>query len=303
MPYSKKKQKQSFVRRFQPMRIKSSQVGCGERSDQITAWLNYQAYTLFSRHKHVHMTKNYDVHNPTVATTNFAADILIYEKQCPDQTFAETYTSTEKQSRYEIFCKNLSTDKYHVSVSQKAIAMIKRVSENTQQLSRKTVIFLKIYEDDHYSALLYYPYNKHVEIFDASGSGFEIVTMRSLLYNLLQLLFGIRYDVKKHSKKLKVISKRGYQQSVFDEYCQTWVYFYLYKRFFCNYSVDDWTSFMQHYAHTPKKAIKGAPEKYTVGFNGLEMSNPYRKRLELITEFRDWFMHTSMRSVKKNESI
>jgi len=290
------------MRRFQPTRIKKSKIGGGERSDEVTAWLNYQAYTLFARHKHVHMTKNFHIDNPTVATTNFAADILFYEKDYPEQSFDDIHTSTAEQMKYEIFCPCLSTDKYHVSISRKAIAMIKRVSKETKNVSQNTVIFLKVYEDAHYFALLYYPYNKKVEMFDASGSGFEVVHMKNVLYDLLHMLFGIRYDHKKHAKKLMIVSKVGYQQSIFDEYCQTWVYFYLYKRFFCNYSVDNWKSFMKGFSATKKKS-KVITEKHTVGFDGLEACNPYRKTLELITCFRDWFMHTSMISVKKNELI
>lgn len=285
-------QHKKHVRRFQPVRIKQSQIGCGERSDQVTAWLNYQAYTLFARHDHVHMTKNYNPHRPSIAKTNFAADILFYEKDHPYQSYDELYTGTDAQKRYETFYPRLSTNKYHVSVSKKAIAMVKRVSK--QNSSPKTVIFLKMYEDDHYSALFYYPYNKHVEIFDASGSGFELNHMRPVLHNLLFLLFGVRYNLRSNAQKLQVVSKCGYQQSVFDEYCQTWVYFYLYKRFFCNYSIHDWKKFIRRYSHDNEKCGE-LVEKHSIGFHGLELSNPYRKRLELITKFRDWFMHTSMR--------
>lgn len=287
------------MRRFQPMRIKKSKIGGGERSDQVTAWLNYQAYTLFTRHKHVHMTKNFDKHDPAVATTNFAADVMFYEKDHPNQTFDEICTSTEKQRRYEMFCTTLSTDKYHVSVSRKALDMIRRISKEKGARSPNTVIFLKVYEDDHYFALFYYPFSKKVEMFDASGSGFEVPHMKNVLYNLLNLLFGIRYNQKRYAKKLTVVSKIGYQQSIFDEYCQTWIYFYLYKRFFCGDSLDDWNAYIARFSPKKRHMKKCIEEKHTIGFDGFEASNPYRKMLDLITRFRDWFMHTSMSTVKK----
>ena len=299
MPRSKRKAETLCTRRFQPLRIKQSKLGGGIRSDQVTAWLNYQAYTLFRRHTHVHMTKSFDAHHPTIAKTNFAADVMLYEKDSPDQSFDDIYTSTDEQRQYEIFCPSLSTDKYHVSVSKKAFALIKRVSKNTQRMSRETVIFLKMYEDDHYSALLYYPYSKRVEMFDASGSGFTMAHLKDVLYNTLHLLFGVRYNQKRYAKKLTVVTTVGYQQSVFDEYCQTWVYFYLYKRLFCEYSVDDWKSYIKGYSRKKRRVNTDIDEKHAVGFDGLEASNPYRKRLKLITHFRDWFMHTSMASVKK----
>ena len=49
--------------RFQPLRIKQSQVGGAFRNEQTTAWLNRQAHILFKKDPHVHMTQNYNEYN------------------------------------------------------------------------------------------------------------------------------------------------------------------------------------------------------------------------------------------------
>jgi hypothetical protein len=281
--------------RFQPLRIKQSKIGDGIRGDQETAWLNFRAFQLFRNHPHVYMTQNYDILNPTVATTNLAADIHYYEKKYPEQKFLKVCTSSDEQLQHEMFCSKLTNSKYHVSISRKAVRLVRNIQRRTRDRSPQTVIFLRIYEDGHYFAAFYYPFDHNrLELFDAGGSSFDIPKMRKIQYDTFHYLFGIRYNHKRHSNKLKIISKFGYQQSTFDEHCQTWIYLYLYKRFYCGLSIGQWKYFMRNYTATPQQMKKAVKIKSSIGYDGMEMSNPYRKLLKLITQFRDWFLHSQV---------
>ena len=115
--------------------------------------------------------------------------------------------------------------------------------------------------------------------------------MKQIQYDVFHYLFGIWYNTPKHSSKLTVVSKLGYQQSRFDEYCQTWVYLYLYKRCFCKLSFSEWHEFMSHYEINN---IENVHEKCNIGYDGTEITNPCAKKLQLIASFRDWFLHIDL---------
>lgn len=286
--------------RFQPLRIKQSKVGEAYRNEQATAWLNYQSYRLFKDVKNVHMTRNYDEHNPKVAITEFAADILFRKRAHPKETFEEVCTGTQKQEKHEVLLTSLTNPKYFVSVSKSALALIKKVTR-VRKKSKNTIIFLKISEDGHYFSALYFPFQqKRLELFDAGGSSLDIEEMKQIQYDVFHYLFGIHYNHPRHVNKLIIVSKLGYQQSHFDEYCQTWPYLYLYKRVFCQYSLSEWHTFMLQYIIQNNENVK---EKANVGFDGTETTNPNRKKLLLMTAFRDWFLHTDLSQNKIMDNI
>ena len=281
--------------RIQPSRMKQSQVGFGERSDSVTAWMNYIAYLLSSKCSHVYMTQNYDPRKPYVSKTNSCADILFLKKENKNESFEDASTSTRIQQENETFYPHLSNEHFHVCTSKALIALLNHVSELPVK-SKETVVFVKIAEDGHYFCLLYFPFdNKRIELFDAGGSSLDIKLMKSIQYGIFKELFGIDYRTRRNKKKIEVISKYGYQNSVFDEHCQSCVYLYFYMRCCKNFTVKQWHLFMDS-LKTPEEQTKNnkensinPKEKTSLGFTGNELSNPNRYRFEMITIFHNWF--------------
>ena len=206
--------------------MKQSQVGFGERSDSVTAWMNYIAFLLSVQYPNVYMTKNYEDRKPYISKTNSCADILFLKKGYKTETFEDASTSTIFLEENETFYPHLSNDHFHVCASKTLISLLKEISELPNK-PKETVVFVKIAEDGHYFCLLYFPFdNKRIELFDAGGSSLDISLMKSIQYGIFKELFGVNYRTRRNKKKIEVISKYGYQNSVFDEHCQTWVYLY-----------------------------------------------------------------------------
>lgn len=285
--------------RIQPIRIRQSQIGSGLRSEEITAWLNYNSVCMFDKQDNVYITSNYDSVKPYVSTTNSSADIFFHKKDEEFDSFEECYSGNDEQRKNEIWCKSLTTDKYYASVSKSCVAILKQVNKLPKgKRTKDTVVFLKIAEDGHYFCLLYYPFDKkRIELFDGGGSSLDIFDMRAIQYRIFKYLF--RQDYEENSHLLTIVTKLGYQHSMFDEYCQTWVYLYLYKRVLLGYSVEDWNQFMANFVscedlnvNETDVKLKKSREKTHLGYTGVELTNKNRHALSLITKFREWYLES-----------
>lgn len=282
-----------FNFRVQPLRIRQSQVGMAERSEEITAWLNFNATILFQEQDGVFMTRNFCSERPNKSLTNATSDIFFYKKKCPSEPFEHVCSNTDEQSKNEKLEKCCGNQFYHVSISKSLKQLIRRVKRLPCQKRKKNiVIFIKIGETGHHFAGLYYPFDEQrLELFDAGGSSLDIDEMRRVQYKTFQKLFGVDY-IKEH-EKLIIVSKYGFQNSVFDEYCQTWIYFYLYMRRIHCLSVQEFNCFMKNIVDvcgTEEESLN-MDEKKSLGYTGLELTNQNRKCLFLITNFRKWFLN------------
>ena len=113
--------------------------------------------------------------------------------------------------------------------------------------------------------------------------------MKEIQYSVFNYLFGIDYRLRRNKKKIIVVSHNGYQQSDFDEYCQTWIYLFLYLRRYKHLSISEWKSFMNQFECTfPTNTT--TKENTSLGFTGRELSNPHCHKMELISLFQTWFL-------------
>ena len=285
--------------RIQPLRLKQSQIGGAYRSEQITAWLNYNAQLLFNKNKLVYMTSNFNKLKPYLSETNASSDIFFHEKTYEKEPFEDVCSSSEYQMRNEVLIHTLTNKFYYVTISKSLISLIKYFKYLPFKERYKDIcLFIKLGENGHNFAALYFPFKgKTIELFDAGGSSLDIVSMKEVQYNVFKYLFGENYE--RNPSKLIIISKQGYQDSLFDEYCQTWIYLYLYMRCYNKYTILDWNQFMSKYSivnHNFK-------ENTNLGFTGTEMHNKNRLKLELITRFRKWFLNIYINSDNCNKFI
>lgn len=108
------------------------------------------------------------------------------------------------------------------------------VFENLSACKSHHYIIIKICVPGHVSLALWDTISKEIELFDSGGMHSMIQLTVLALRQAISML-----DLGDTLKDIRIVNQKYLQVLPEDTYCQTWIYFYLYLRFYLNYSSED----------------------------------------------------------------